>query len=139
MLTVPDNARHVLSVHDPLLDLLHVPPSGEPRVPFFHPRDGMDDAFADAFRSRFGERFALLPVADSDALQLWGPEPHTELARERAGRFIALSDGPDVLLYEASRPGVIDGSAPATHAFADVRGFHAGLSPDEMRIPLIVV
>lgn len=142
MLTVPDHARHVLSTDDPLLDLLRVPPSGEPRVPFFHPRPGMDAAFAAEFRHRFGERFALLSVADSDALRLWGPDPLSPLARERVGSFIALSDGPDVLLYDASpagHPGHLGSDAPKNHAFANVLGFHAGLTPDEMRIPLIVI
>ena len=138
MLTVPDGARHRLAADDPLLDLLRAPPSGEPRVPFFHPRPGLDAAFAEEFRRRFGHRFALLPVADSDALHLWGPEPLSSLARERIGSFIALSDGPDVLIYDGAITGDPAAHPPADLAFAGVRGFHAGLTPEEMRIPLIV-
>lgn len=140
MLTVPDDDRHLLGAGDPLLDLLCLPPSGEPRAPFFHPREGMDAAFALELRRRFGGRFALLSADESDAMRLWGPEPMSARTRERVGSFIAVAEGPDVLLYDAPRPDAPARAAPAagSHSFAKVRGFHAGLTPDEMRIPLLV-
>ena len=151
MLTVPDSARHLIAADDPLLTRLRVPPSGEPRVPFFHTRDGQAAAFAQDFRARFGERFALLSTQQTDDLHLWGPEPLSQTARDRIGDFIALSDGPDVFLCESSRlnetqtdPAAIEpnhttvGAADPPTPYANVRGFHAGLTPDEMRIPLIV-
>ncbi|PZC45759.1 MAG: putative pyrophosphatase or phosphodiesterase [Chloroflexi bacterium] len=151
MLTVPDSARHLIPATDPLLAHLRVPPSGEPRVPFFHTRDGHAAAFAHDFRARFGERFALLSTQQTDDLHLWGPEPLSQTARDRIGDFIALSDGPDVFLCESPRltqpqtdAAAIDrhhttaGDADPPAPYANVRGFHAGLTPSEMRIPLIV-
>lgn len=143
MLTVPEQARLIIAADDPLLAHLRAPPSGEPRVPFFHLRPGRIDAFAAEFRHRFGEHFALLTTQQSDELRLWGPRPLSALTRDRVGDFIALSAGPEVFLY-APRP--VDSHAAGSDRttttppppYENVRGFHAGLTPDEMRIPLIV-
>ncbi len=128
MLTTPDHARHTLAAGDPLLDLLRVPPSGEPRVPLFHIRPGAAQAFAAQFRERLGHRFALLTRTETETLQLWGPQPLTATAAARVGDYVALSAGPDVLLTACAGP----------PAFDRIRGFHAGLTPAEMRIPCIV-
>ncbi|MEE9278143.1 MAG: alkaline phosphatase family protein [Dehalococcoidia bacterium] len=128
MLTVPDDAKHIIQRDDPLLDTLDVPPYGEPRVPMFRTRPGKGEEFASQFRERFGERFALLSVEESEQLQLFGPEPIATKARERIGGFIAVAPGPDVLIYQHDGP----------PAIAKLRGYHAGLTPAEMRIPLIV-
>lgn len=77
----------------------------------------------------------MLPVEESEALQLWSPEPMSARTRERVGSFIAVAEGSDVLHYDPTPAGE---SAVGNHSFASVRGFHAGLAPDEMRIPLLL-
>ncbi|MCZ6706349.1 MAG: alkaline phosphatase family protein [Chloroflexi bacterium] len=124
-LEVADAHKHIVEPDDPLLDDLSVPFSGEPRVPMFHVKQGHERAFEAAFRERFGHAFALLTSTEAEQLQLFGPGSLGATARARIGDYIALAPGPDVLVYQP------DGNA-------GLRGFHAGLSPSEMRIPLIL-
>jgi hypothetical protein len=60
-------------------------------------------------------------------LRLFGPGPLSDEAQARLGDFFAIALNNDVLLYEPSA------------TLAAMRGFHGGLLPAEMRIPLIVV
>jgi len=125
---VPRAARHALAPGDPLLSFLRALPSGEPRAPIFHVHEGEHEAFAEAFRARFGERFHLLEVAEVDRLRLLGPTPFHPRTRARLGDFMALAEGPDVLF--ATREG--------DEGLLEVKGQHGGLHPDEVRIPLLV-
>lgn len=125
-----DGGRHVLPPDDALLELLIAPPSGEPRVPFFHTRPGRAAQFAARFRERFGERFALLSIDDVEELRLLGPTPLSDATRRRVGDYIAITDRAELLFY----------GPPAYHSeLLTTRGYHGGLLPDEMRVPLIVV
>ncbi len=126
VMTVPDDQKHRVARGDPLLDDLVVPFSGEPRVPMFHVRAGRAPAFTEQFRERYGDAFALLTIDEVERLQLLGPEPLTDTTRARVGDYVGIAVEPAVLLHE---PDGID----------TLRGFHAGLTPDEMRIPLVVV
>jgi hypothetical protein len=117
---VDDDAKHIVPAE--LQELLLVPPSGEPRVPYFHVRDGCAVTFATRFRERLGERFALLTIDEAEESQLFGPGQLTDTARARIGDFVAVAVDRDVLLSAEMK----------------YRGFHGALTPDEMRIPLIV-
>ena len=128
MIDVPEEARHRWGREDPLPALLAAAPSGEARAPLFHVRAGQHAAFAALFRERLGERFALLTPDDAAALHLFGPEPLTPETRRRVGDYVAVCAGPDIVLDE-SRGATGQGR---------LRGFHGGLTPDEMRIPLVV-
>lgn len=105
-----------------LLDLLALPPSSEPRVPLFHAKHGAADAFAAAFRQRFNA-WALLSIDEVDELRLLGPEPLTASTRRRMGDFMAISATLDAISYKPDDPMI---------------GYHGGLRPEEMRIPLIL-
>ena len=129
MLDTPDERKHLLLEDDPLVEALQAPPSGEPRVPMFHVRTGARAAFLEEFRERFRENFALLTPDEVDELALFGPEPLSRVTRSRIGDFIGIAPGPDVLVYRAKR----------AESATTMRGFHAGLTPEEMRIPLILV
>jgi hypothetical protein len=119
--------RHVLKRDDPLMPMLVVPPTGDGRGPLFHVRDGEHAAFEAAFRERFGEDFALLTIDEASAVGLFGPVPLSEVARRRFGDYIGVALSDAVVLYEPS------------HELATMIGHHGGLSPDEMRMPLVVV
>ena len=120
--------RHVILDGDPLLELLKVPPTAEPRVPVFHIRDGCHEALEKAFAQRFSDEFVLLSTAQVESMKLLGPEPLSPLAKRRFGDYIGIAIKPVTLKYKA----------PQHMARPDHLGYHAGLSPAEMRIPLIV-
>ncbi len=127
LVDVPDEARHHLAADDPLLELLEVPPSGEPTVPVFHVREGRGERFAATFRQRLGEHFALLTTDEVEQLNLLGPGRLSPETRARLGDFIAVALRPGILIYETE-----SGGPPA------FRAYHAGLSPQEMKVPLLI-
>ncbi|MBX3470122.1 MAG: alkaline phosphatase family protein [Planctomycetes bacterium] len=129
LIEVPAAHKHLLRAGDPLVDLLRAPPSGEPRAPLLHARPGQGDRVRAEFEARFGEAFALLTVDEAAELELFGPGPFTPTARARVGDFVAMTGGPDVLLY---RPG----DAPT--GTEKLVGYHGGLLPAEVQIPLVV-
>ena len=127
MVSVAEEQKHILEADDPLLAELQAPPHGEPRVPMFRPRRGRREGFAAAFHERFTDRFALLGIEDAEALELLGPGSLHPRTRARLGEFIGIAAERDGLIYGERGSGI-----------AALRGFHAGLRPEEMRIPLIL-
>jgi hypothetical protein len=128
LVDVPPERSLFLDEGDSLLDCLRAPPSGESTASYFHVKPGRADAFRAAFEARYGELFALVSTAEAEALGLFGPEPLSELARARVGDFVAVGWQPAALYYRQK-----SGPPPTVH-----RGAHAGLSPAEMRVPLIL-
>jgi hypothetical protein len=125
---VAEEAKTVLQADDPLLELLLIPPSGEPRAPFFHCKPGALAEFESRFRERLGDRFLLLDIDTVDELRLFGPAPLTEEARSRLGDYVGLGLENNVLLY-----------VPPKRKVNKMVGFHGGLTPAEMQVPLIVL
>jgi predicted AlkP superfamily pyrophosphatase or phosphodiesterase len=121
---------HMLQASDPLVRLLKHEPSGDSRVVYFDVLDGAEAELERLFRDRFADRFFLLTVDEAEEIVLFGPGPLSGEARRRLGTFVAIAKGADVLLYAwPSRD-------PTMQPFV---GHHSGLSPAEVRIPLIVV
>lgn len=125
---VEPSGMSLMQPDDPILDELHTPPHGEPRVPMFCVRDGRADAFAGAFRERWGADWALLSRDDAEDLALFGPGRLSDLAAERIGGYLAISAGNEVIVY----------GEPGNGQLA-LKGFHAGLRPEEMSIPLLLL
>ncbi len=121
------SGRATLAKDDPLMEMLLAPPSGEPRAPIFHLRSRRDlGRFPFEFRRRFGERWVILSTEEVESLELLGPGPLASRTRDRLGDFMAIAGGDEVLLYGPEQ------------AIATMRGFHGGLTPAEVRVPLIV-
>jgi len=118
-----------LATNDPILDYLRCPPSGDMRVQFWRTNEAHTDRFISAFRSRFGESFYLLTVADAEELELFGPGAWSEHMRERSGDFVSVSKGRGALRYAG---------IPGANGYRRMRSGHSGLSPAEMRVPLII-
>lgn len=123
---VSEERRHFLAPGDGVIATLQAPPSGEPRNPVFHVKEDSHGAFAAAFRARFGATWALLTVDEAADLGLYGDEPLHPETRRRLGDFAGIALTEEVMLYEPS---------PELRA---MRGYHGGLAPQEMRIPLII-
>jgi len=128
-LAAPPSGRHRIRSSDGFSSLLRTAPAGDPRVLHFHVRPGREEQFAHEFRSRFAERFALLSVDEVDELRLFGPEPLTEETRRRLGDYVSISLGADILAYLDANGGR-DALRQASQ--------HSGLTPEEMRIPLVI-
>ncbi len=112
---------------DPLLDDLHTPPHGEPRVPMFCVQRGREDTFEGEFRERWGRDWALLTRAEAEEMRLFGPEPMSPITAERVGSHLALSATKNVLVY-----------GEAGNKVSALNGYHAGLRAEEMEIPLLL-
>ena len=112
---------------DELLDLLRCPPAGEATVPYFHVRPGQVDTFAGRFRERFPDTFALLGPDELEELELLGPSPLAPTTRGRIGDLVGIASEPTALVYRRR------GEDVTPHL-----GVHAGLTPGEMMVPLIV-
>ncbi|MSQ42447.1 MAG: hypothetical protein EXR65_05365 [Dehalococcoidia bacterium] len=118
-----------VTADDPLLALLACPPSGDVRTLFWHVRAGAQEAFARAFRQRFGEWFLLITAAEAERIELLGPEPLGEETRRRIGDFVSIALGGEVMRYTG---------APGRERFLAQRSHHSGLSAAEMLVPLII-
>jgi hypothetical protein len=110
---------------DALVAMLRVPPSGDGRAPLFHVERGQRDAFAATFRDRYGDRFALLTNEEAETMELFGPVALSDETRRRIGDYVGIALADDVLMYEPKQDDKL-------------RGHHGGLTPDEMRIPLVL-
>lgn len=128
LIDVPPPRQAFLVTGDPLLEMLLVPPTGDARMPVFHVRPEARLDFADQFRNRFGEQMYLVSTDECERLQLFGPGPFLPRARTRFGDFIAFPYVPATLAYHR-----ID--KPLGELFLAV---HAGLSPQEMWVPLVL-
>ena len=128
-LDAPPPNRHTLRPSRNLLPLLRFPPSGDARVMYLHTWDWAKDRVRRYFERRFGERFIVIDVEDALAMELFGPDPPSNEASERLGDLIVISAGADILEYNAER---------GAGKMLQINSHHSGLSPDEMRIPLVV-
>ena len=98
-------------------------------MPIFHVKPGRHEQFIDAFNQRFGERITLGDIETLDRLRLFCPSgPMTDLAKGRFGDFVGIAHKPASVAFHP--PG-----KPIGHLYL---ALHAGLSPQEMQIPLIL-
>ncbi len=126
LIDTPEQRRFVLGEGDPLLEHLLCPPTCEPAVPAFHVRPGHERAFLDAFATSLGRHFALITPDEAEELKLFGPGPISDPLRARLGNYIGLAAEPTAVYYCRPRRSRMN------------IGIHAGLSEQEMLIPLIL-
>ena len=128
-LDAPPPNRHTLRPSRNLLPLLRFPPSGDARVMYLHTWDWARDRVRRYFERRFDDRFIVIDVEDALAMGLFGPDPPSNEASERLGDLMVISAGADILEYNAER---------GVGKMMQINSHHSGLSPAEMRIPLVV-
>ena len=117
---------------DAIASCLSREPSGDVRVMYFSVKDGQEARFRDEFAQRCDGRFILLTTGEAFELELFGPGTPSSQTRERLGDFVAVSLGADVMRFRYPRPNAAQ--PPKIHV-----SNHSGLTPDEMRIPLILI
>ena len=143
---LPDTARMVLTADhglidldrdqrvaifdgDPLLDCLLTVPSGEGRTPHFHVQPGRGPELIERLADRCGGRMAVLSLDETEEMRLFGPEPLSDQARRRFGDYVGVTlESLSVGYYKSAD----------SMGLRNI-GIHGGMSPDEVRIPLIVL
>lgn len=121
--------RFMIREADGIPGLLASPPSGDTRVAEFHVRPGERERFEARFRANFGKYFFLLTTDEVEDLALFGPEPLASRTRRRLGDFTAISRGAAALGFHPSKD-----YREALH----LHSHHAGLTPAEMLVPLVI-
>ena len=122
-----DGRTHEILPSDPLVNHLVYEPWGDAREMHFAVRPERTDAFEAEFRAQYGEYAFLLTADEVESLELLGPGRIEKHTRRRVGTHLAISRGADTFIYLAK---------PDPMQFI---GYHSGLTPDEMLVPLIVV
>lgn len=130
LLDAPVSARHSLKPTADLFNLLRCTPSGDDRVQYFHLCDGAEERLRERLKARFGDSFLLLRIGEAEEQGLFGPDPISPRVRDRFGDLLLVSAGADVVEYVPSRQ---------VGRRVDLNAYHSGLSPDEMRVPLVIV
>jgi hypothetical protein len=128
LIDVPRSQQTLLMHGDPLLALLHCPPTGDARLPIFHVREGKETTFAEQFHGRFDDGMILLETRRAEEMQFFGPGPMSPTARGRFGDFVGIAYRPVTLAFHP--PG-----KPVGELYLAV---HAGMSPQEMEVPVCV-
>jgi len=127
-ITIPEENRLAIYEGDPLQDLLITPPFGEPRVPHFAVKQGMEEDFSAIFRKTFGDYFELYTAPEAWGKPLFGSAPVSESAKLLHGNFIAAAKGKYTLKYYPEGCTKED----------DNTGEHGGNEEEERKIPLIL-
>jgi len=128
-LDTPPEARHPVRPSAELMACLRYPPSGDARVLYFHVDDGVGDRLGQSFKGRYGERFFLISFEEAVRMRLFGPGRISAETSSRVGDFIAISGGVDVIDYVR---------ASGTGRVISSNSHHSGLTPAEMRVPLVL-
>lgn len=128
LVDVPEDRQFTLDASDPLMRHLRTGPTGEPRTPVFHIKEGHEDGFRAAFAGHpAGPFFHLHTTASLHKKGLLGKADMSAAALRNWGDLIGLSSEPVILEYTTSEHGAVG-----------FTGFHGGLLPDEMRVPLFL-
>lgn len=109
-----------------IMDCLVRQPACEPRTLNMFVKEECREAFPDLFRKHFGDAFVLLTREETMESSLFGTGKDRPGLEDMIGDFVAVA--------------VSDVSIFNTHYEAqEMPGVHAGLTPEEYIIPLIVV
>ena len=122
-----DGRTHEILPTNSLIEHLSHEPWGDAREMHFAVKPGSEEEFETEFRGQYGEFAFLLTADEVEALELFGPGRIEDAAWRRLGTHLAISRGADTFIYLAK---------PDPMQFI---GYHSGLTPDEMLVPLIVV
>ena len=127
-LDAPPQNTYSLTASDEIVRLCGGALTGDQRAVYAHVVEGKMDVFREAVYRKCGSDFLVLTAEDVEAARLLGEGTLTEDTRYRLGNALALSTGNAVLDYRAV---VGDDLHP-------IVSHHGGLTPSEMRIPLVI-
>ena len=118
--------NHCLLDYPEILKCLVRMPAIEPRTLSFWVKDEYKDEFPDIFKKEFGDKFWILTRDEVIESKLFGIGKDHKQLREMIGDYLAISVSPEVIFL--------------THKEVEMMpGGHAGLTKEELEIPLIAV
>ena len=127
-LDAPVHRSYQLDASDEIISLCNGMPSGDQRAMYAHVSDENLERFRAKIHEKCGDDFLVLAAKDVEELGLLGVGALSDESRYRMGNALVLSTGDAVLDYRA--------------ALGDKRhqmvSHHGGMTPAEMRIPLVV-
>ena len=129
LLNTPDEDVHEIEPDDDLAEHLVREPWGTGRTTMFQVREDRTAEFEADFRRRLGGDFYLLETGEALDMGLMGPGPASQTTRRRIGSHLSISRGTPVIDYKYPREEQDEHKSVASHG---------GLTPDEMRVPLVV-
>lgn len=121
-----DGRGKVLTDYPDLVNTLKYLPSIEPRAVAFFVKEGMNEAFLEAFNKYFKEDFLLLSREEVIKEKLFGEGVMHPKFQDFLGDYMAIAIS-DVTLFNTKED---------SQKFI---GVHAGLTAEEMDIPLIII
>ena len=124
--------QHKLEGDDALLSLCTGQPSGDIRLMYVTVSDENTRAFRKLVSDRYGEDFLVLTTDEAEGMDLFGPCKLSPEARGRIGNLMLISTGSAVLDFRAALGEKTERKGPKP-------SHHSGLTPDEMRIPLVII
>ena len=130
-LDAPPDRTHVIEKSDELLKLCDGPFTGDQRATYADVSDANMDAFRTAIHERFGDDFLVLTAREVEECGLLGAAPLSDETRRRMRKALVLSTGDAVLDYRATLDDSDDSRFP-------LLSHHGGLTPAEIRIPLVI-
>lgn len=122
-----NSATHDIAAMPEIMDCLVLPPSIEGRAAGFYVKPHRRRAFERAFQERFGDAFLLLSRADVYRTGLFGRGARHPKFDDFIGDYVACATGGASIGFGV--PGV------AGHSLI---GLHAGLTEDEMLVPVVI-
>jgi hypothetical protein len=123
MINIPGEHVGLITDTHPLMAYMERPPSGEGRVRSFFVKPDKATGFIDTFHEYFGDHMVCVPREEAISSGVFGAET-SQAFESRIGNYVGFARKNYVVDYEPDAPG---------H-----RGVHAGLTNEEMEIPLLI-
>ena len=127
LVDIQSDCSYGLHLNHPLLNCLKALPSGEPRTPHFHIKDGKIAEFKQHWSEMVGDEMILVNQHEAACLKLFGTDRFSHMAKKRFGDLIGI----------AIKPIVIDCLSDSNNEQKMI-GRHGGMMPKEVRIPVLL-
>lgn len=122
-----NSTSHDISKMPDIMDCLVLPPSIEGRAAGFYVKAHKRNAFERAFKARFGNQFLLLSRADVYRTGIFGRGRRHPKFDDFIGDYVACATGDTSITY----------NVPELSGHKLI-GMHAGLTEDEMLVPVVI-